>query len=84
MHFCCVSLRCFASKIHATVETTVKTTRTFTKSLHVRIAAAETADLWRVRLTAPDKGCDERSTYDTPHMTLVFLTFYVGVLAAQL
>jgi hypothetical protein len=25
----------------------------------------------------------ERSIYDTPHMTLVFLTFNVGVLAAQ-
>jgi hypothetical protein len=32
---------------------------------------------------APDKGCGERSIYDTPHMTFVFLTFNVGVLAAQ-
>jgi hypothetical protein len=37
-----------------------------------------------VKLAAPDKGVGERSIYDTPHMTLVFLTFNVGVLAAQL
>jgi len=36
-----------------------------------------------VKLTAPDKAWGERSIYDTPHMTLVFLTFNVGVLAAQ-
>ncbi len=44
----------------------------------------EDVDLQRVKLTAADKECGERSSYDTPHMTLVFLTFNVGVLAAQL
>jgi hypothetical protein len=44
---------------------------------HSIMGTAETA-------TAPDKGGGERSIYDPPHMTLVFLTFNMGVLAAQL